>query len=492
MVLKHATAEVAGVTDLEREFALLSRLHHPHLVRCMDVVNEGEGAAFLVLEHVAGIDIATWAQGEREPRAVVGLALQVLAVLGYLHGNGVVHGDLKPSHLIVGGCEGRPRVTLIDLGFGALASARSARHGLGTVGYAAPEMLRGARPDARSDLYSFGAVLYELLAQRPPFRGRRLSEVINAQLGSPPPPLPDTVPRALAAAVWRFLVKAPAGRLASAREGARTLKRAVAYGRERLATADGELLSAPMVGREQALERACAILTASAPATSMLLVRGGRGMGKTRFLEELRGLAVLEGEGRRGCPKLRLADAAAASAGAGDRVARAVPPGYRADTPALLIDLEPLSAVQVVEVASSLLGGAQLPLRLAADLVERSGGIPGLVHVLVRRLLAEGLVRPSTASVDVRLLTVGEIPVSRAETEFLTRAVAALTPAARSALERVVDGEKGGNAESEEELRLSGLARKGPRGWLLGPAKLADVVRAERLRQPRKPTGGGG
>ena len=170
------------------EFAELARFEHPHLARVFDLgrVEEAEGedkpakgALFFTQERAAGIRADEWSaalpEGERyEAAARVGVA--VARALAALHGKGLLHRDVKPSNILVGGGAKAPAVKLIDLGLaGRVGGADGLR--AGTLGYMAPEAMAGF-PDERSDLYSLGATLASLVTGRQP----------RAAVGSPPVP----------------------------------------------------------------------------------------------------------------------------------------------------------------------------------------------------------------------------------------------------------------------------------------------------------------
>ena len=165
-----ALVEDEAVAELDRR---AGELDHPHLARLLAAGRSAEGLPWLAAEYVRGTPITAWADrrglgvGER-----VALFGQLLAALGYAHGLGLVHGDLKPRNVPVT-AEGAVR--LVDLGLSALlagAVRRAAPEGVrppaATTPYTSPEAVRGEALTAASDLYSAGALLYELLVGQPP------------------------------------------------------------------------------------------------------------------------------------------------------------------------------------------------------------------------------------------------------------------------------------------------------------------------------------
>ncbi|PKN55393.1 MAG: hypothetical protein CVU56_21670, partial [Deltaproteobacteria bacterium HGW-Deltaproteobacteria-14] len=150
---------------LAAEFAVLSQLDHPGVVRVHEVGQAPGGAAWMSSELVTGQRLDHWL-ADTAPDAIAPLAADLLATLAFLHGRGLVHGDIKPANVLVVTLDGRPWPVLIDFG---LASDLDDDGGLlgGTRAYLAPELLRGAAPGPRSDLYALGRSLAPALARAP-------------------------------------------------------------------------------------------------------------------------------------------------------------------------------------------------------------------------------------------------------------------------------------------------------------------------------------
>jgi len=211
-----------------REAETAASLRHPN-IGTVHTVGEHAGQLYLSMPLYDGqtLERRLDRAAELDPMPigeVVIIAAQLAAALAAAHAAGVVHRDIKPANLMLLG--GR-RLKLLDFGLASHEGAASLTDlgaAVGTIVYMAPEQVRGAAGSAQADLWSFGAVVYEMLAGRPPF-GRSgpqpLQWLIQAILEQEPPPLrevrPD-VPPALAALVDRCLVKDPAARFASAAE----------------------------------------------------------------------------------------------------------------------------------------------------------------------------------------------------------------------------------------------------------------------------------
>lgn len=197
-----------GTADARRfevETRLLARLNHPNLV-CVFDAGEGDGVPFIVLQHVEGQTLAdrltSGPLGDREARR---LAVDVASALVYVHGQRIVHRDVKPSNILL---EPDGRALLGDFGVAVLLDAtRLTIDGstIGTAAYLAPEQATGHAVDARADIYALGLVLLEALTGRVAFTGS-LQEVVTAKLGRDPhvpPDLPSPWPGLLAAMTRR-------------------------------------------------------------------------------------------------------------------------------------------------------------------------------------------------------------------------------------------------------------------------------------------------
>jgi serine/threonine-protein kinase len=162
-----------------REARTASRLHHPNLALLHDFAVSEDGVAYVVLEHIDGLTLKEVLRrfGPAPVEVALEIARQSCRALEYLHSRRIVHRDISPANLMLArDAEGRPLVKLIDLGLAK--SLEAGADGLTTAGvflgklrYAAPEQFGGEGIDERSDLYSLGVVLYELLTGRSPFKG---------------------------------------------------------------------------------------------------------------------------------------------------------------------------------------------------------------------------------------------------------------------------------------------------------------------------------
>jgi tRNA A-37 threonylcarbamoyl transferase component Bud32 len=212
-----------------REAQSAARLNHPNIVTVFDFGEEA-GVTYMAMELLEGLDLREAIR--RRSLGLLGRKLDVLEQLceglGFAHAQGVVHRDLKPGnvHLQPSGL-----VKILDFGLARLGPSDITRTGtvMGTPHYMSPEQVRGERADPRSDVFSLGAIAYEVLSGRRAFDGRTTAEVLQAITGREPEPLsrlvPD-LPEAIVTVVERSLAKDAAARFPDARRLGEALSRA--------------------------------------------------------------------------------------------------------------------------------------------------------------------------------------------------------------------------------------------------------------------------
>lgn len=317
---------------IRREIQALAALRHPNIV-C--VVGHGvhEGLPWCAMELVAGTELRAYCRRFWPPgappnatpprwgarlRRVLSVVRRRCAPLAYLHGEGMVHHDLKPENVLVRP-DGQP--IIVDFGlasrFGGGAGGEdgwsreileATTGGSGTIPYMAPELLRGDLVDARTDLYAVGCILYELLTARVPFADHPLREMVLAHLREPPRPPRELVaglPPAVDDLIGRLLEKNPRNRLGYAEDLAAALA-ALGAANRRLA---GEPAHRPYLYRARFVGRTAAMVVLDEALGGLgrqrgqvLLLRGESGAGKTRFalqamtIARARGMRLLMGE----------------------------------------------------------------------------------------------------------------------------------------------------------------------------------------------------
>ena len=239
VVVKVLSPDLAAGVNSERfhrEILVAAQLQHPHIVPVL-AAGETDGLPYFTMPYVAGESLRRRLDGGKPLPVVDAVAVlrDVARALAYAHEHGVVHRDIKPDNVLIAG--GAAAVT--DFGIAkALSSSRTfdgsesltrVGNSLGTPAYMAPEQV-AADPNAdhRIDIYSFGAMAYELLTGTPPFAGRPPHAVLSAHLTEQPAPLESRIPQvppALAALVMKCLAKNPGDRPQTADDVARALER---------------------------------------------------------------------------------------------------------------------------------------------------------------------------------------------------------------------------------------------------------------------------
>jgi serine/threonine-protein kinase len=216
----------------QREAVAAARLTHPNIVSVYDTGVDDE-VSYIVMEYLDGRNLREVLddRGPLEPEDAVGLVGPVLVALAYAHANGVVHRDVKLANILVAE-DGRVQVTDFGIAKAAFTGTDLTTTGraLGTVRYLSPEQVQGAEVDARSDLYSVGVVLYELLTGRAPFQAETDMAVAMMRLNQDPTPpraFRGGIPRAVESVVLRALARKPEDRFQSAESMRNALERAV-------------------------------------------------------------------------------------------------------------------------------------------------------------------------------------------------------------------------------------------------------------------------
>ncbi len=297
-----------GSHRLLREAQSSARLTHPNIVSIYDVLEDAD-RRLIIMEYVPGNTLRErlpmgWAQA-------VEIALRICDALGYAHAQGIVHRDIKPENVLITEAGG---VKVMDFGLArSEGRSRMTQTGMlvGTVAYMAPEQALSGTVDARSDLYSLGCVLYEMITGRAPFMADDPVAVISMHVNVPPVSprfhVPD-LPTVLEAAVLRLLAKDPTERYQSAAELAEVLRSTLL---PLEGTEDGGTVIAAvppaaslfdlmargrLIDREPELGELKAALEAMLSARGqVVLIAGEPGIGKTRLADELLVYARLRG-----------------------------------------------------------------------------------------------------------------------------------------------------------------------------------------------------
>lgn len=292
VAVKIIKQEFAGDRDVAdrflREARTMARLRHPHAAMIFDAGNLPDGRHFIIMEFVEGTTLseALVRDGRFSAERAVRIAVQICEVLEEAHQLGIIHRDLKPSNIMLN----ERGVCVLDFGVAKVlvtpdSTATHATTGsgqiVGTPRYMSPEQCLGQRVGARSDLYSLGVVLYEMLAGRPPFVDVLPSAVLVKQATAPAPPLPQMrpdIPKQLAIAVHSLLAKRPEDRPRTAATARAMLEKSLVRRERELPEADPFSSTMAVVA-----ERSSLIFRLAAPLATviffgaLLFVWGGNG-----------------------------------------------------------------------------------------------------------------------------------------------------------------------------------------------------------------------
>ncbi len=253
----HLSADPELHARFQQEAKSISGLQHPNICVVYDIGSQ-DGVDFMVMEYVAGKTLDKLVpEGGLATDTAIKYAVQIAEALARAHATGIVHRDLKPTNIMV---DESGLVKVLDFGLAKLAEPPSALNEaatlattpgmiVGTMAYMSPEQAEGKSIEARSDVFSFGAVLYEMLTGRQAFEGQSSAALLSAVMRDDPKPLSElkrNIPLEARRIVTRCLQKDPAARYASAAELARELKSC----RELLFPESGAMLRPARIVRE--------------------------------------------------------------------------------------------------------------------------------------------------------------------------------------------------------------------------------------------------
>src|SRR5687768_9391837 len=220
-------------TRFQQEARIIAKLEHPHILPVFDY-GESDGIAYFVMRYMdAGTLKEKMIEGRPLPLAEIDkLFTQLAGALSYAHGHGVVHRDLKPANVLI---DSQGNIFLTDFGIAKILESASPRLTqtdaiMGTPAYISPEQAQGQPVDQRSDIYSLGIILYEMVTGRVPFTADTPLAIILKHI-SDPMPLPSLlkpdIPAAIERVILKALAKEPEDRFATAAEFLSSWKRAL-------------------------------------------------------------------------------------------------------------------------------------------------------------------------------------------------------------------------------------------------------------------------
>jgi predicted ATPase/predicted Ser/Thr protein kinase len=297
VALKILPPDIAKNDDRMQRFAeearAASALNHPHVATIYDLdQDESHGIHFIAMEYVDGETLAAKiGQGQLDPSETIAIGIQIADALEVAHAAGVTHRDIKPGNIIV---NSRGQAKLLDFGLAkrispskqpdALALARPELR-MGTIQYMSPEQALGHPLDHRSDLFSFGVVLYEMATGSPPFSGKTPAEIVNAIINSQPDgirALNDKVSRGFEFLVSQCLQKKREDRYQNASELLTDLRRAESLAPPSSRTTcpnNLPLQLTRLIGRDSD----CVDVVTQLFESRLVTLTGSGGVGKTRL-----------------------------------------------------------------------------------------------------------------------------------------------------------------------------------------------------------------
>jgi serine/threonine protein kinase len=271
----------------EREALALARLEHAHIVRVFDY-DQIDGVSFIVMEYIDGTTLDRLLRDQRAFALdeIVSIFKQLLSALGYAHENGVIHRDIKPSNIMLtsGG-----EVKIADFGIAKVAGAAKLTRtgtGAGSLLYMSPEQIKGVNIDNRSDIYSVGVTLYQLVAGRTPFEADSDYEIMTGHLEKVPP-VPSQFKRSVSSDLEDVILKAiekkPEKRFQNAQEMSEALSRIKSASDVTVVSRDDQFAKTTAVpyhsqaprSRKKLLIPALAVFAVIAVAVIWMLSRGG-------------------------------------------------------------------------------------------------------------------------------------------------------------------------------------------------------------------------
>src|ERR1044072_2426215 len=216
------SAQPQVVERFRSEAVTLAKLNHPNIATLFNFIRQGD-SFFMVLEFVRGmtLDHVLQQRGALPAEQAIPLFCQVLDGIQHAHDFGIIRRDIKPANMML---TDKGTLKVLDFGIARiLGTARMTRQGniIGTIEYMSPEQVRGFETDARSDIYSLGMLLYEMLKARCPLDIQNEFELMKAQIEQmpvPPRQLNPAIPEVVEQAIWRSIQKDPAQRFQSASE----------------------------------------------------------------------------------------------------------------------------------------------------------------------------------------------------------------------------------------------------------------------------------
>lgn len=289
------TTSVDSRLVLAGEFRLLASLRHPNVIAVLDYGFDDDGLPFYTMDLLENAQtIIKAAAATTSQDAQIGLLIQLLQALAYMHQRGIIHRDLKPQNVLVTG----HTVHVLDFGLSTLIEQAIPGGTTGTLAYMAPEVLRGGAVTTSADLYAVGVIAYEMLTGHHPFVGPDTNTTLRNILTVMPNLVDVGLDFRVAAILDRLLSKDPADRHPSATALINSLNQVLQtpVALETAATRESFLQAARFVGRDVEVRQLTQALDETINrAGAAWLIGGESGVGKSRLIDEIATLAMVRG-----------------------------------------------------------------------------------------------------------------------------------------------------------------------------------------------------
>ncbi len=294
-----ASNEPELIARFKGEFLLLKKLHHPNIVQAFDFGFTEKCEPYFSMEYVPACRWEEFLFPPDHSRLYL-LLLQILSTLDFLHSKKIIHGDIKPSNILITALpDGQVQVKFTDFGLAEYEKVEDPSRWKGTLPYLAPEIIRGEKYTMQADLYSVGVLLYESLFGKPPFNDDDPMDLAKSHLEKDVViPESDSLSKELRDLILKLLEKDPMDRFFSAREAADQIQSitGIKLDQPENLLSKSLIRSAEFVGREKELSALKdSLAQAGSKGLQFILISGESGIGKTRLVEEFSARSQVEG-----------------------------------------------------------------------------------------------------------------------------------------------------------------------------------------------------
>ena len=287
LALKLLKSQEPGiVSQFKREYFILQTLEHPNIAKVYNFgksKKERRESFYFTMEYVEGLPFNLYFRMNNYSRFLP-LFLETLNILNFIHKKGYLHCDLKPNHILI---DEEGKIKLVDFGFAQFQKAIIAKEIGGTLRYLSPEILRGEKPDTRTDIYSMGIIGYESLTQKEAFNERKTFQILESVLYKNLQPIKKkkNIPVFLNEVIMRMAAKQRLERFASFDNIIKLLQKEGKYKKEENIE---KLLYSDFIGRKEYINYVYNLVNKpSEKEGQFLLIEGISGTGKTRLLKEI-------------------------------------------------------------------------------------------------------------------------------------------------------------------------------------------------------------